>query len=675
MTLVAELGLGIPADWISPLARSYRPTSWPPSRDWVVSEDRQGRVLSCWGDPVWDLTPIAGKAFKLNFGDGKKRRAAGIDSVNADLLRLAITWAVWGPRPLKTANTLRTVFQLLRPVFVLCSREGIAASDLSRFPRVLDRLPEMLAPSSYNATLYRLHRLLDARDQLGFVLVDADGLRRLACVAPDHDTVQTAYMPPRLWMYQVTRLKQCLDDYIAHRQAVEDCYRFCMEAYATNYGSLSAALVTRPTTIDQPFQAPKKSRSGKVYHGTFHETAARFGIGELLLRWVDVADGRLELRQLNSYLTLVQWVGVAYVANFTLQRIDEAASLRADCLQFENDEKLGRVPIICGETTKTQQDADARWPTSPSVHVAVDAASHVARLRMRCALADPRLGVSAEDAANPFLLMRSFEPWAARNTINGELMSRGAMSYLSLWARYPKLFDPAELTLTREDLRIALRLTPNLPQDKFVVGEPWPLAWHQLRRTGAVNMFASGLLSDSSMQYLMKHGSRLMPLYYGRGYTQLHLNEEVAGLVTAAMYEVMAKSMLSAMEGRFVSPHAENQKQAIIVNLVGSKDAYELAAAARRGDVSFRETRLGACISRAACTYGGIESVSRCAGGDAGKPCVDALYDRTKEVSVKKDLARINEALRRLPVGSPRHAALLQERQGLENFLDVINKN
>lgn len=677
---VAELGFGPAVDWLSPGSPSYRPTSWPPPRDWVVSEDHQGRAVSRWGDSVWDFSPLAGKALKLNFGDGPEGRAARIDSGNADLLRLVMTWFAWGPRPVKAVNTLHGIFQLLRPIFVLCSREGILASDLERFPRVLEQIPGVLSPSGYTPAIYRLHKLLDARDKLGFVLVDVQGLKRLAAAAPDREVVQTAYIPPRIWAYQVTRLKDCLDDYLAHRQAVEDCFNFCADAYSQNYGTLSAALEATPVASRLPFQTPRRPTAGRrvgvTFHGPFQQTAARFGIEELLQRWVEPTDGRLEVRQLSTYLTLIQWAGLAYIANFTLQRIEEATSLRADCLQFEDDAKLGRVPVICGETTKTVQDGDARWPTSPSVQVAVEAMSSVARLRMRCAQADPAFFLTPEDADNPYLFLRSSEPWTPRQRTHDTLLTRRPNSYLVTFAKqFPKVFSMDELAITEEDLRVARRLTPNLPADEFAVGKVWPLAWHQLRRTGAVNMFASGLLSDSSMQYLMKHSSRLMPLYYGRGYTQLHLNEEVAGLVTTAMYEVMAKSMLSAMGESFVSPRSEEQKQAIVVNLVGTKDAKELAAAARRGEVFFRETRLGACTSRTLCSYGGIESVARCAGGDGGKPCVDVLFDRTKAPVIEKDLQRVNEALTRLPEGSPRHAALMKERQGLENFLNVVRKD
>lgn len=674
---LAEFGLGLPADWITPASRCYRPASWPPPRDWVISEDRDGRVVSRWGDPIWDFTPLAGKSHSLNFGDGPVSTAAPLDTANADLLRLAITWAIWGHRPVKAANSLTQVFQLLRPIFALCSQEGILASDLMRFPRVFEKLPTVLAPSSYGAAIHRLHRLLDAQGVLGFVIVDSEGLKRLAAVAPDHERVQTSYIPPRIWSYQVARLKECLDEYWTHRKQVEACFNFCINAYAHNYGSLTTALTTKPVNSRIPFQTPRLPtagrKSGCVFYGPFYQTAEKFGVHDLLRKWMECADDRADIRQLSSYLTLVQWAGLAYIANFTLQRIEETASLRTDCLQFEQDEKLGRIPIICGDTTKTIQDSDARWPTSPSVQAAVDAMSHIARMRLQCAQANPLVLLTEKDRLNPYLLTRSFEPWAPRPKVESYLVKRKANTYEYVVRMFPKLFDSQQLAITEDDLKLARMLTPNLPEANFSEARVWPLAWHQLRRTGAVNMFASGMLSDASMQFLMKHASRLMPLYYGRGYTKLHLNEEVESLVTATMYEVMAKSMLTAMGDRFVSPRSTEQKQTIVVNLIGDKDARELAKAARRGDVFYRETRLGACTSRTLCSYGGIESVARCAGGDGHKPCADVLYDRGKIPTIETDLVRVNQELERLPLGSPRHNALLMERQGLENFLNVVN--
>lgn len=668
-----EFAFRLHADWITHISPCFRPTCWPPSREWVVSEDIAGNVISRWGDPIWDFSHIVGKPLTLNFGDGPAKIASTIDPENADILRLITTWFLWGHRTIKTGSNLTQAFQSIRPIIALCSNNGILASDLMRFPKVFEQVAGLIAPSHYNTTLTRLHKVLDAKAVLGFILVDTEGLKRLANANPNHTKIQTAYIPPRIWKYQITRLRECLDDYLNHQQSIENCFNFCLDAYAHNSGSLSNALTTRLIQSRQPFTASNaERRTTDVFYGPFQLTAERFGINGLLEKWLDVDGERIELRNLSSYLTLIQWAGLAYIANFTLQRISEAASLRADCLQFEIDEKLGKITIICGETTKTIQESDARWPTSPSVLPAIEAMRHVAKLRMRCIGIHPFISSTTKELDNPYLFLKSFEPWTPKQKITHYSLNRPISNYDAVIKKFPKLFNTQELTITEDDSKLARMLTPNLCKSDYAVGNTWPLAWHQLRRTGAVNMFASGMLSDSSMQFIMKHSSRIMPLYYGRGYTKLHLNEDVESLVTTTMYEVMAKSMLTAMGDRFVSPRSADQKQTIVVNLIGDKNAKDLAKAARRGEVFYRETRLGACTSRTLCSYGGIESIARCAGGDGHKPCVDVLYDRAKTPDIEKSLRTVSQELAKWPVGSPRHNALLMERKGLENFLDAV---
>lgn len=672
-----EFGLRLKSDWVTPSSRCYRPPSWPPPRDWVVCEDRNGKILSRWGDSKWDLSCWAGKACTLRFDDEPIGKGSGhLDPANADLMRLLTTWRMWGPRAAATTSTLQgSFFNLIRPIVALCSREGIRASDLMRFPRVLEQIPELLRPVSFETVVTELHRLWDARDQIGFFLLDQQGIRFLSACRPDHEHMQTAYLPPRIWNYQLERLRSCLDDFLDHRRQVEDCFNFCVDAYAHNYHSLQGAMTSKMTRSRLPFRSPRSEsegiKNGYRNYGRFGLTAERFDIGKLLQKWVSVPDGDLNIRHFSRYLSLVQITGLAYIANFTLQRIGEVASLRADCLTWENDDRLGPIPIVSGETTKTDLDSDARWPTSPSVERAVTAMSAVARLRLRCAAAHPDIRPGSADLANPYLFDRSFEPWAS-----GPLQPYSTrpypLAYKAVLAE-TSLFDTEQLRITDDDLRTARMLTPNLSAAKgFEVGKVWPLSWHQLRRTGAVNMFASGLLSDSSMQFQMKHASRLMPLYYGRGYTKLHLNEDVESMVISAMYETMAHKLHSTMGDRFVSPHGDKRKEAILINLVGDKDVQTLAAAARRGQTTFREIRLGACTKRGHCSYGGVESVARCTGGDGDGPCSDALYDREKASEVEKELSRVDRELAAVPDGSPRHKALLIERNGLGNFLNVV---
>jgi hypothetical protein len=295
---------------------------------------------------------------------------------------------------------------------------------------------------------------------------------------------------------------------------------------------------------------------------------------------------------------------------------------------------------------------------------------------MLCDRENPILRPSDADQEDPYLASAANEPWG-RAVGQARLPYNIRQPLLGLGKatgdRYPLLFDLEKLRITGEDLKIALQLTPNLPEDQFGVGKIWPLAWHQFRRTGCVNMFASGVISDSTVQQQMKHSSRLMPLYYGRNHSRLRLNEEVQGAVVRAMYEMQAERVMHAVQGSaFVSPHMHERKEALAVNVLSAKEVRELAAMAKTGTISFREHRLGACMKAGACEYGGIESVARCAGGDGGKPCIDVLYDCAKEPQVRADLRRLTSELEMLSPEQPRYKALNQERRALENYLNGI---
>ena len=672
--VLAEFGLKVPHAVVHDEAENYRPSTWPPTPDWPVVIDKDGKVVSRWSDPVWDLTPWSSKRNKLNFGDGSGGRGESIDTHNADLLRLCMGWLIWGPRGYRKPKTILNRFGVVRNVMALCSKLGISATKLMQFPKVLDELPNRIASSKWEETIAVLHRLYDAREFLGFTILDAKAIARLSELAVDHETIQTAYIPPRIWVYQVSRLRECLDDFVAHNSQIERCFRFCLDAYVTNFGSLQGALSPDKDKGKVPFTSGSARRPGCVYVGTFAETARRYGIHDLLKKWV-VGWEEMRVPTLSSYLSLVTVAGIAYIANFTLQRKDEAAALRTDCLMWEDDEKLGRVPIIRGETTKTDFDADARWVASPSVQVAVDAVSAIARLR-----ATVNLGISAglvESGlgAPLYLLSRPTEPWggsAGRERPHGK---RGDIADLrNLISGNPRLFAEEQMRITEEDLKIAFRLTPNLPADEFAVGKVWPLAWHQYRRTGAVNMFASGLISDSSMQQQMKHLTRLMPLYYGQGHTRLHLNEEVEKALLKAMYESVAHRLKDAVSNRFVSPHSATGSGGVAVQVIAAKDIKTLSTWAKDGRVNFRENRLGGCMKPGPCEYGGIESVARCGGGDGGRPCKDVLYDRQKADQVRSQVRGIEAEMSQLAPRHPRHAALDAERIAMENYLYVAAK-
>lgn len=674
------LSLGIESPLVTQASGNYKPPTWPPPKDFPVVIDKNGEIVSRYGDSKWDLTPWIATSKILNFGDGPQRKGdSSISSNNADLFRQVIAWWLWGARALNNANNIHEQYKVIRPIFILCSDCGISASDLVRYPVVAEQIPSRLNASTARFVFLLLHDLLAQHDKIGFTLLDREGLRKLEAALPDNNRSQTPYIPPRIWTYQIRRLRNFLDDFHAHKEKIIECYHFCLDAYAKVASPRAEAVGKKNNGVRiSPFKKdttrlPSKKRA--LHVGPFASVARRFQVDGLLERWKLTSGQVLDdssIRIFASYLTMVSWVSTAYLLNLSMMRISEAWSLRSDCFEKEKDDCLGVIYLLRGETSKTIEDDNAQWVTAESTQLAVDAATCVARLRMIAAEANPAVPTTRSDVENPFLVTRAYEPWA--NTFNEHLalnVRHQYPSYQDLVTEYPCLFDLDELRITEIDLQYARLVTPTICTESFAVGEVWPLAWHQLRRTGAVNMQASGLVSEFSVQYQLKHAACAMSLYYGQGYSSLRLNQSARTEYIEAMYSILGKEIAQLFTDRYVSPHGVERKVAIL-KPVDPSDNRKLVAAAKSGNVSWRETLLGGCTRRGPCQYGGIDNIVRCGGGDHRPPCADALYDREKVSAIQKLNKVIDSRLLDAPHDSPYRESLVAQQRAIGNALNVL---
>ena len=678
---LSHFGLGVEVPFGGPNARSFRPPSWPPPKDWVCIEDKVGNPVSRYGDHVWDFTPWIGKTKTFSFGDGPKKnqRSPAIDPANADLLRLLVAWRAWGARATPVAWSLLSNFaKPMRRIIQVCSDNNILASDLWRYPAVIDKVVETLAPSNYDKIVSELDRMRDARDFLGFELLDAAGIARLKAAQPNHNMEQTEYIPPRIWSYVVNRVAECINDYSVHQKQIESCFAFCISAYEQN-GVIAYREKTGKTGRN-PFQVGPRGATGKhsgvTYLGHFADTAQRFGIKDVVERWAGSLENNMGLQRFTGYFQAVRYAALIDIAAFTLMRIEEAASVRWNCLVWHEDPVFGSIPLIQAETTKTDPDDSGCWITSPSIEPAIGALKSIAKMRLTC------VGRwSNED--NPGLITAALEPWGGSRILTKQHgMTPHLLSLGELARRIPLLFDVEQLKITADDLKLAKAVCPSLNSEKFQVGNPWSLAWHQFRRTGAVNMFASGEISDSSMQLQMKHLTRWQPLYYGRGNTALHLNDEARVLLLNAQYEAMGRQLAAVHTDRFISPYGDEHKAKLLasanggesVNLISEVDAQHYEKAARKHLTNFRLTVLGGCMKNGQCDGDCVSSVGDCAGGDGDAPCINVLFDRSRADANKKRLEGVIEQLEMTSPGTPRYRFIEQEKRGLENYFAYIRK-
>lgn len=665
------LGLQLDSPLAHPGARNFRPPSWPPPPDWAPIVDKHGNAQCVYADSVWPLDVWAGSALKINFGDGVTARAR-MDPKNAALLRQCATWFMWGPRGCKTASLLMTKVYLVKRLFAACSKAEIVATDLRRFDRIIDQIAASLPPSMFGYAISIFHDLLAAREELGFCLLDQAGIARLSRLSPKHEPRQTPYIPPRIWSYQVTRMHECLQDFERNRTRIEDCFDFCVNAYAKNFGTLKLAMEGGRDRYRLPF-SKLDFISKYEYLGVFKETAARFGLVELFEKWVGPLsdDGeKYQINKFSSYLDVVSTAALSYIINFSLMRVEEAWGLRSDCVLVEQDENFGVIYMLRGQTTKTSKDSDARWPVTKSVLLAVECASHIASLRMKCARESSHSRVTLDDEKNPYLFSFQYEPWS-QGRRHSYQMRPVIKSYGGILKNFPRLLDSSAISLSDEDVRVARLITPDLDDVAFQVNRPWSFAWHQLRRTGAVNMLSSEMVDETSLQVLLKHQSRVMSLYYGRNHSRLALSEATRRLILQAMYEEIARSVKNLSLPQFVSPNGLNRKDAII-NFISESDSRSIEKSARKGRVNARRIRAGFCVNHSPCPYGGVESIAHCLGADDGsKGCPDLMVDVTKVEDMRRYESVVNSQLMVVDPESPRHKSLRNEKLAIERFYAI----
>lgn len=650
-------------------ALNFRPKTWPPEEDFPVVVDSTGHIVSKYNDVRWDFTSWHGSTQKIYFGDGPGN-GYKVSKDNADLLRLIMAWWIWGPGESTTTRTLVSKFNTIKPIFVLCSQHNILVSELSRHPEVIKKIA-IEGKFSHNHLITYLHDISFNSDKLGFSILDSDAMKTFVAHLKNKESTQTAYIPPRIWNYQLLRLKECLDDYLDNKDKFEHFFKHCLLAYRPTRSEYTAL----PYEVyGEEFKEIQKPQEYIVSNQRcIKNLASKLGVYHTLEKWM-IADNECNLNTLSGYMNLISFCGMAYILNFSLMRVQECSRLKSDCLEVEIDETESEIYMIKGATTKTIQDEDARWIVSPSVRTAISAMNHISSLRLIAAKYNPSLDLKKDFMKNPTLQGHAYEPWRL-HYIDPSTEYITPRTYREAFKRYSKLFAKNIMMLTKEDLEVAQRLTMNLDPTLYKVGKVWPISWHQLRRTGAVNMLASGLVSEFSLQYQLKHASLAMSRYYGQNYYKLNtpLNGEARGLYLKEMYETITREFRELQSDNYISPHGHKRKEQILSETT-EKDHKQLLEAAKKGKISYRETFLGGCTNQGPpCPYGGISNITSCMGFDDKSACSAVILDKNKLPIINELKDNLQIQLINTDDGSPLYQSLKAQLESAERAINVIN--
>ena len=202
------------------------------------------------------------------------------------------------------------------------------------------------------------------------------------------------------------------------------------------------------------------------------------------------------------------------------------------------------------------------------------------------------------------------------SSTNSPSKLRGANGVLEAQSAVHSIICPI---ITQEDLDEleVIRLDRDWALDGIEVGKPWPLAFHQLRRSLAVYAHRSGMVSLPSLKSQLQHITEEMTLYYSKGFQDAanvvfeeeHFSHEWNSSTAEASYFGAALGVLFSddelLGNGAIWLKSEKVRQSP-VSVHSREHALDLY---KKGQLAFKETALGGCTSTEACKSSPLEPI------------------------------------------------------------------
>lgn len=593
------------------------------------------QVLVTYSQNRWDFSSVSGTIKNFYFYRVSNSAKGDISAAGWKAFKMVMAY-LWINRGRSISiETFSYYYKQFRALFVIMTAHNV---DVLEAPMNEDQACKVFGLHRRASVMLQLIAVLYVgRSRLGFYFLPPWESTLVQRMLEPVEFQQTPCIPWRIWEYQKDRLKLFMDDFISASDRLGRLQNRLIELYEES--DYTRKRVKGRVTSDTHNINPL----GKDRHRylTFHHYATFYRLSPLLKKWM-VPPGRdLNMiisqdgaRIFSSYLTAVSYVGLIYLANHSGMRRGELSKLRANCFVTDDDDVLGKACFLCSGTSKTIDDPNALWVTDEYSGEVVKALGAVSAMRLKCAKIFNRGDVAGADMLNPLLLLRAYEPWGRAR---GEALDKSVelckdLSYSNWQGVCPNLFDTKVLTITEEDFLLAKKYTPSLDAQEFAVGNIWPFALHQLRRTLLIDATESGV-SRLSAQYQAKHRSISMTRYYISNF-QSNLSVEMRKGLMAEVVATLSRTAVGLKANHFVSVYGQEHK-AKLIEFVDVTDIKNLDGAADTKSFSIRETFFGICLKKGFCSSGGISFV-----GDCGT-CAEGLGDKRKApvlVALKDDL-------------------------------------
>lgn len=631
-------------EWAPGSADKYSIESLSPAPDTPVSWNIEGNVVSRYGQPEWDYSGWAERAETINFYYRDNHHEDDIE-VGKKLTLLAL----FGISTITSLRGPRYKYYAIAELAERCRARGFGLRDISKRRGAFREMLEDKAFAKQLAT----HVLVQAmhawifREELGFTFMLPEQVDEVRKAAPDKsyvEVVQTPCIPTAVYHALIDASVVLIDRYLENKDR--------LEAFAAELGERYQTHAQRglPREIG-PFH------TGYYPDDGFDVFAKRHRIDGLLSE-LAVSRSKVGIKTYNATLNNVRKAGSIIISAMTFMRSSEVLSIKCGGFNEDYHPDIGPIYYVRGRTTKTKKIRDAIWTTSAYSKKVFEALRHINLTHLKHLTDSPAKLKWLADFDQMLLFSTLPHYWTTGNSYTQ------SQPLVRFYDRNWPSFLKGRCILTEAGLEEALKHTANLPRDEYIIGQDWPLAHHQFRRTGLVRAAASGMVSHPSLTYQAQHKDPKQTGYYQRSYFEAVAEDALKDSPLHELLDQMDPSIRSEFEhalldalnhsntdlknndGRFFSAYGQAHKDHLLseVKIISQAEFKKLA-----NKQAARRTTLGACLKIGFCEYGTAKSVKGCMTRNDGNPCALGIIDTDKRGEILQHIEDIEDDLDCLP--------------------------
>ncbi|CAM4384192.1 hypothetical protein [Arcobacter suis] len=576
----------------------------------VISRDNRGNTLSRFQDDIWDFSAysvISTYQDKINFGtlrldDSKIAKkimlillimGRGNKSSQLSVLTL-YNYFYSAIRPLSQfseQNNISLMKSLFSEKFIL-KYLYVNRKDTTKL-RFLARLLKYLC-ESYNI----IHNIQSVFTNEIKQFVEYSRKKN------EENSEQTLLIPSRIYLYGIKKRWEHIDNINQYINSLSDFF----EQFLSNRGFGSTmAMITKYNLI--PSQYVKWTDAVSQF-----QLSKLFSIYEVKNR-----------RSFAKFLNLIYSTCFHQLLTYSGMRRNEALSLNNNCLITTLTES-GTVLKLLGKTTKlTPSFEETAWITSSRVESLINILNKLNHVITKIYEIDfesfplfPKTGFLKPKDENNIILKSSL--WMRDAQVKDELP-----------------LDILQITITEDDKKELEKLNPLKTDESIEIGNVWNFSYHQYRRSLVVYALQSGMVSIGGLQQQMKHLFIDMTMYYGnnshnaenlfkpekvlsREYQETKTELQTLYYVRDVLF---SDEELFGVHGSYIEKHNKHNNQEEFLPFF-KENRKNLMKRFKSGEMIYKETALGACVSSEPCDYRLVHSIYACAS------CTGAIIKKEK---------------------------------------------